>query len=116
MPAPSGSARPEGSRYQKEACDPVESDRYEKHVDGIDVSVSNFVLPAYFDPNAQPGARVDYLGTCPGPFQLAPGGYLLISKDGLEMPTPIFASVPPSPERIARKGFGHRFYGGRAPK
>lgn len=111
-----GPVRPEGSRYQKEACDPVESDWYVKSVDGVNVRVSNFVLPSYFDPTTPTGARVDYLGTCPGPFQLARGGYMLVSKDGLEMPTPIFASVPPSAARLARKGLGHRFFGGRSPK
>jgi len=109
-----GPVRPEGSRYQYELCDPVEEDYYTKRVDGVDVSVSNFVLREYFDPNKPNGSRVDYLGTCPGPFQLAPKGYMLVSKDGLELPTPIYGERPPSPERIERKKLGHRFFGGLA--
>ncbi len=38
---------------------------------------------------------------------------MLVSKDGLEMPTPIYGAVPPSAQRIARKQFGSRFFGGK---
>lgn len=111
-----GPMRPEGNRYQDESCDPVESDLYVKRVSSaagtFDMSVSNFVFPNYFDPATPAGTRVDYLGTCPGPFQFAPGGYMLVSKDGLEIPTPIYGAVPPSSAAIARKMLGHRFYGG----
>lgn len=39
------------------------------------VTVANFVLPSYFDPNTQPAAKVDFLGRLQGPFTLAPQGY-----------------------------------------
>ncbi len=112
-----GPVLPEGSRYQKEMADAVESDWYNKTISDPSgttiVRVSNFVLPSYFDASTPRGTKVDFMGTCPGPFQLAPGGYLLVSRDGLEMPTPIYGDIPPSEQRIARKQFGHRFFGGR---
>lgn len=118
-----GPLRPEGSRYQKEACDPVEVDGYQKHVEQVtgsaSVTVSNFVLPSYFDLATPSGARVDYLGTCPGPFQLAPNGYMLISKDGLEAPTSVFGERGPSASVLARKAYGRALAwreGGRAAR
>jgi len=112
-----GPKRVEGSRYQREGSDPVESDSYWVNADrdGFPhaVAVSNFVLPDYFRASTPNGARVDFMGTCPGPFQLAPGGYMLVSPDGLSIPTPIYASKPPAPERVFYKTLGRRFYGGR---
>lgn len=63
-----------GFCYALELCDPVQGQEYE-----IDhVSVSNFVLPEYFDPFAPSGAKVDYLGTLSYPFQIAPTGYAVV--------------------------------------
>ncbi len=56
-----------------EMCDACEADAYEVDVDGRPVSVSDFVLPAYFGPGA-PGPY-DYLNTLPGPFTVGAGGY-----------------------------------------
>ena len=39
------------------------------------VALSNFVLPAFFDPQAAPGTRLDYLGVLKRPFTKTPGGY-----------------------------------------
>lgn len=111
-----GPKRPEGSRYQREGSDPVESDHYltavTREEQTFDMSLSNFVLPEYFRASTPAGARVDFLGTCPGPFQLAPGGYMLVSPNGLTIPTPIYAATPPAPERIFYKTLGRRFAGG----
>ncbi len=115
-----GPVRKEGSRYQLESCDPVEADRYpfviERDGRTSAVQVSNFVGPRYFGADSGailPGAGVDWLGTCPGPFQLAPGGYLLVSKDGLEEPSPVFGETPPAPHVLEYKQLGRRFHGGR---
>lgn len=59
-----------------EVCDPCESDSYPVMVNGQQVYVSNFVLPSWFDLGGKP--KFDFLGTCPGPFQLAPGGYAIV--------------------------------------
>jgi hypothetical protein len=60
-----------------EVCDAVQAEAYE--IDGV--PVSNFVLPLYFTPDAEPGGRNDFLGKlhADGPvpsFGIAPGGYI----------------------------------------
>lgn len=57
-----------------ELCDPVEGDSYE--VEGV--PLSNFVLPAYFDPQAAPGSRLDFLGKLTKPLTMTPGGYMIV--------------------------------------
>ncbi len=64
---------PDGSDVALELCDPVEGDTYE--IDGV--SVSNFVYPAYFDPNAQKGEKFDFMGKLTAPFTMTPGGYMI---------------------------------------
>jgi hypothetical protein len=60
-----------------EMSDAVQGEHYE--IDGI--AVSNFVLPLYFTPTAEPGSRNDFLGhsrdgeTLPS-FGINPGGYI----------------------------------------
>lgn len=65
---------PNGAMVAYELADPVEGDSYE--VDGV--PMSNFVLPAWFDPNAAPGSRLDFLGKLSKPFTMTPGGYLIV--------------------------------------
>jgi hypothetical protein len=62
---------PGGADYARELCDAVESDTYE--INGI--PVSNFVYPAFFDPNAVLTERLDYLGKLTQPFHMSKGGY-----------------------------------------
>jgi len=76
---------PDGREVAVEICDPCEADTYSKLVTimGADryVTVSNFILPAWFDASA-PGPY-DRLGTVPGPFAMARGGYeIILGKDG----------------------------------
>lgn len=107
-----GPARAEGSWYQKEASDPVEEDKYpvtvtrQWHTETI--MLSNFVLPSYFDESTPHGAKVDYLGTCPGPFQLAPGGYMMVASDPLGKPLSVFGQRPPESWRMDIKELGRR--------
>jgi hypothetical protein len=61
--------------FAYEACDAVEDGAYTVHVGGKKVSVSNFVLPAYFDAQAPAGTRVDYLAQLKRPFEISKGGY-----------------------------------------
>lgn len=65
--------------YCLEVCDPVEAPTYE--VQGV--AVSNFVLPAWFDPQAETGP-FDRLGLLPGPFSILPGGYVVYTSQGRE--------------------------------
>jgi hypothetical protein len=59
--------------WSREVCDPVQENTYPILVGGMEVTVSNFVLPAYFNPKA-PGPY-DHLGILKQPFTLAQGGY-----------------------------------------
>jgi hypothetical protein len=59
--------------WSREVCDPVQEDIYTIRVGQIEVTVSNFVLPAYFNPAAD--GPYDYLGVLTKPFTLAKGGY-----------------------------------------
>lgn len=69
--------------YWHEMCDAVQDESYE--IDGVEVS--NFVLPLYFTPDAEPGSRNDFLGTryrmrrarddtSLASFGINPGGYV----------------------------------------
>lgn len=102
-----GPARPGGRWYPEEVADPVESDKYPVTVSRLGhtemVQLSNFVLPNYFDPATPPGTKVDYLGTCPGPFQLAPGGYCMVAQDALAKPTPVWGETIPDWKKEYKK-------------
>lgn len=64
---------PSGHFWALEVCDFVESESYK--IDGIDVS--NFSLPAAFEPPAMvtTATRFDWMGTSTAAFQIKPGGY-----------------------------------------
>lgn len=80
-----GPERTEGALYAYEICDATESDQYVQELRGTRGAVSNFVLPNWFDPDAPPGTKVDFLGKCPGPFQIAPGGYMMVLGPGYQL-------------------------------
>lgn len=52
-----------------EVSDPVESDFYS--INGV--AISDFITPAWF--NSGGGSRYDFMGVCPQPFWIRPGGY-----------------------------------------
>ena len=58
--------------YLVEVSDPSETHSY--RIDGV--AVSDFYLPAYFDPVVAPGARYSFMGAITAPRQVLPGGYL----------------------------------------
>ena len=69
-----------GSFYSLEVCDPVEAPTYT--VSGV--SVSNFVTPSWFDPQAPAGAQFDKLGQLTAGFSILPGGYMAYASKGKE--------------------------------
>jgi hypothetical protein len=71
-----------GDVYSFEVCDPVEAPTY---VVG-DVSVSNFVTPAWFDPLAVQKKKTmfDKLGLLSESFSILKGGYAVFSSQGKE--------------------------------
>lgn len=68
----------QGSAYSFEVCDPVEAPTYV--VNGV--SVSNFVTPAWFDPQAGNTAQFDMERHLTAPFSLLKGGYLVYESAG----------------------------------
>ena len=72
----------DGLTYALEVADPVESDHYIVDVDGKQVEVSNFVLPAWFDPNPPAGSRFDWMGNLNKPFAMNAGGYVIVRDQG----------------------------------
>jgi hypothetical protein len=77
-----------GWQYCYESCDPVENDFYSITVrlprqgrtpaQRYVVSVSDFVLPAWFDSQAPNGVRCDFLNLLTTPFGLRPHGYMIV--------------------------------------
>lgn len=74
-----------GQSWARELCDAVEASWYPISVAGTAIAVSDFLLPAWFQPG-KPGPY-SYLhargGAGPGaPFTLAPGGYSVVRAQG----------------------------------
>lgn len=69
-----------GKAYAFEVCDPVEAPTYD--VNGV--SVSNFVTPAWFDPQAAATAQFDQLGLLHAAFGILKGGYVVYESAGKE--------------------------------
>lgn len=69
----------DGKLIAYEAADPVENDCYDVQIgDGRIVSVSNFVLPSWFDPRPLAGSRFDYMGNIKKPFTMSKNGYMVV--------------------------------------
>lgn len=89
--------RDAASQVAFEVGDPVESDFYSVHsadASGhtVMVSVSNFVLPAWFDPLAATPGRFDYMNKTAGPFQMSTGGYTVVRDLATGKVTQVFGS------------------------
>lgn len=76
-----------------EICDPVERQSYEIEVEGTKVSVSNFVLEAWFDKEMINAGRYDYLSKLTKPLEVAHGGYNVIFNSGTGEVKPVFNST-----------------------
>ena len=81
-----GPSIPQGSQYALELCDPVEADSYTVTVVvntvSHTVSVSNFVFPSWFNPQATQAANApfDYLKRLTAPFTMTSGGYMIVES------------------------------------
>jgi len=70
---------PDGTFYAYEVADPVEDETF--HVGGI--PLSNFAYPSWFEGFRKPRSdKFDEVGTCKKPFEIRPGGYMSIFKNG----------------------------------
>lgn len=85
----------DGNLYAHEGCDAVEGDAY--GVGGV--SVSNFVLPAFFDSQRAKGPY-DHLGLLTAPFTMTPGGYQAIMVGGAV--SQIFGEKMPAWKRVMK--------------
>lgn len=76
------------TQYALELCDPVEADSYSVlvNVNGVftPVSVSNFVFPSWFNPEATVPKNLpfDYLNKLTAPFTMTPNGYMIVAQQG----------------------------------
>jgi hypothetical protein len=70
-----------GNLYCQELCDPVENDSYGVTVGNTIVSVSNFVFPSFFNPDAVSPQNLpfDYLNKLTAPFTMDAGGYMIVA-------------------------------------
>lgn len=83
-----------GSMVAYEVCDPVQGDTYEVTTkSGAKVSVSNFVLPAWFDPQSDPNAKFDWLAALSKPFTMSKGGYMVTMNSKTGQVKNVFGSV-----------------------
>lgn len=98
----------QGGEYAQELCDPVEADSYAVSVDGVNVSVSNFVFPAWFNPEATKTSNMpfDYMKKLSAPFTMTPGGYMIVRKGGT--PTQVFDDKMPEWKKNLKKDKGKR--------
>lgn len=80
-----------------ELCDPVEQIGYPVNVNGVDVSVSDFVFPSFFNPyaNLTNNAPFNYLNTLKAPFTMLPGGYSIQRTGGPGTETQVFGEMMP---------------------
>ena len=90
--------RGDGTSVAYEACDPVENDVYTVHSKNsagvvVPVSVSNFVLDAWFDAQStETGARWDWMKKCTGPLTMTAGGYTVVLNNRTGTTSQVFAS------------------------
>ena len=67
--------------YAAEVCDPVESNVVSVNVGGILVQMSDWVLPAWSDPQAAKGP-FNHLNTLTNPMSVDKGGYIITQSNG----------------------------------
>lgn len=78
---------PDGTLFAYELGDPVESDSYAMAIttatgETVAGTVSNFVLPSWFDETPAPGPH-DYMGLVTEPFQVRSTGYAIVMSGGV---------------------------------
>lgn len=69
-----------------EVCDPVQGSSYPiltqlTPLQTAEVWVSDFVTPYWFDLNAPPKSKFDFLSMVDAPFKLGPGGYAVLQDE-----------------------------------
>ena len=70
-----------GNMVPAEVSDPVQGNVVPVRVGSVTVGLSDYVLPAWSDPQATRGPY-NFLNTLTRPFQLARGGYVILMRNG----------------------------------
>lgn len=80
-----------------ELCDTVEQIGYGIKVGGVEVAVSDFVLPSFFNPSGvlSKDGPFNYLGSVKRPFTILDGGYAIIRKGGPGTEKQVFGRLMP---------------------
>lgn len=94
----------QGNEFALEACDAVEGYSYDITLsNGITlVSVSDFLLPEYFNQTSSAKAGAfDFLGKLSAPFSLGTSAYMIVSQAG--QPTQVFSEAMPEWKREMKK-------------
>jgi hypothetical protein len=101
--------------WAREVCDAVQANSYRIAANGFRVPVSNFVLPAFFDPWAD--GPYDHLGVLEEPFSLATGGYAILERatqthdrDARRFQVAFDEAVPEWQRRQKREGWGRTYW------
>ncbi len=93
-------ANPQNTVYHYfEMCDAVQTVTY--MIDGV--TVSDFVLPAYFASSNEQGARTSFCSAPLTPFGVTPGGYIGFFDPALNAPDTFFANNAVAAQRLALK-------------
>jgi hypothetical protein len=85
-----------------EICDPVESISYPISVNGVQVAVSDFVFPSFFNPDATLSSNgpFNYLKSLVAPFTMLSGGYWIQMVSGAE--NQVFGENMPNWRRLQK--------------
>ena len=67
--------------YAAEVCDPVQGNRIKIFANNTTVSMSDWILPAWADPQSKKGPY-NYTNTLKAPFQLDKNGYIISCSSG----------------------------------
>jgi hypothetical protein len=99
------------SSWCKEVADPVEQIGYPISVNGVEVSVSDFVFPNFFNPMANASNMpFNYLKTLTAPFTILSGGYAIQRTGGPGTETQVFGRDMPEWRIQQKRGEFARAY------
>lgn len=90
---------PDGRRSTAvEVCDAVEDDTYFEEAEIMGerrpIELSNYLLPSWFDPLGK--YPYDRLHRLSEPFQMSPGGYIIVRDDGGHVSNVFASGMPPT--------------------
>jgi hypothetical protein len=91
-----------GISWCGELCDPVEQIGYGIEVGNINVSVSDFLLPNFWDPHST--SKWNFLNSLHGPFTILDGGYAVQRNNGPGSEQQVFGHAMPQWRKDMKMG------------